>query len=173
MRTAKAAALTVIVLVLVVWIISYGLLRSGGLSARKKPGKLEYAIANYALGVSMPASAKAVANPIKATPDTLKDANKYYSENCSVCHANNGSGKTDLARGLSPEVPDLRSAHIQRLADGQMFYIIKNGVRFTAMPSWNFNDKQIWELVAFIRRFANQNASHQPLGKAAAADPPR
>jgi cytochrome c len=56
------------------------------------------------------------------------EAKKHYKEHCEVCHAENGNGKTETAAGLSPEVPDLRAKHIQDLTDGELFYIIKNGV---------------------------------------------
>jgi len=53
-------------------------------------------------------------------------------------------GKTEMSAGMSPEVPDLRAVHIQRLTDGELFYIIKNGVRFTALPAWDMSDQHDW-----------------------------
>jgi hypothetical protein len=58
-------------------------------------------------------------------------------------------------------VPDLRAAHIQRLTDGELLYIIKNGVRFTAMPAWDMSDQHYWRLVALIRRLPNEFPSGQ------------
>jgi mono/diheme cytochrome c family protein len=92
-------------------------------------------------------------------PEVLIDAKKSYSENCAVCHGIDGTGKTDIARGLSPEVPDIRAPQIQSRTDGELFYIIKTGVRFTGMPGWDFRDEQIWHLVLLIRQFAKENAS--------------
>lgn len=149
-------------MILVVFAICYVFLRSEGLSARKKPSNFEYAIANRALALSIPTAAKNAKNPLHPAPDALNEARKYYSDGCAVCHANDGTGKTNTARGLSPEVPDLHAEHIQKLTDGEMFYIIKNGVRFTGMPGWDLPDGRIWQLVLLIRQFANENNSpHQ------------
>jgi hypothetical protein len=68
MRTAKTFAIASTALVLTILAVCYGFLRAEGLSARRKPGNLEYAVANYALGLSIPAEAKKLKNPIKATP---------------------------------------------------------------------------------------------------------
>lgn len=159
MRTAKLIAIAFLSFVALVLAVCFVFLRSGVLSARTKPGAFEYALANHALTVSIPAGTKNAKNPVSATPQVMSDANKSFSENCAVCHANNGSGRTDTAKGLSPEVPDLRAAHVQSLTDGEMFYIIKNGVRFTGMPGWDLPDKQIWALVRLIRQFPNRRTS--------------
>jgi hypothetical protein len=60
---------------------------------------------------------------------------------------------------MSPEVPDLRAEHIQNLTDGELFYIIKNGVRFTGMPAWDLPDDHNWKLVALIRQLPKQYPS--------------
>jgi hypothetical protein len=82
----------------------------------------------YPLGASIPSDAK---NPLKITSDDLVEAKKHYKEHCAICHAENGSGQTETSAGMSPEVPDLRADHIQKLTDGELFYSVKNGVRFT------------------------------------------
>jgi mono/diheme cytochrome c family protein len=161
MRTVKTSVVTLIALIVAVFSICYGFLRSEGLSARKKPSNFEYAIANRALALSIPTAAKDAKNPMGPAPGALTEARKYYSDNCAVCHANDGTGKTNTAKGLSPEVPDVRAAHVQKLTDGEMFYIIKNGVRFTGMPGWDLSDGRAWQLVLLIRQFANENTSPQ------------
>jgi mono/diheme cytochrome c family protein len=162
MRTAKIVTITFMAVILIVLGLCYGFLKSEGLSARKKPSDFEYAIANRALALSIPTRVKKTKNPVRPTPETLIDAKKSYSDNCAACHANDGTGKTNTANGLSPEVPDLHAAHIQRLSDGEIFYVIKNGIRFTGMPGWDLRDEQIWNLVLLIRQFANENTSAQP-----------
>lgn len=154
MRAAKAVVITVIALVLASIAVCYAFLKSEGLSARRKPSNFEYAVANYALRLSIPTAAKNGKNPITPTPEALTAARKDYSDYCAVCHANDGAGNTDTAKGLSPEVPDLRARHVQELKDGQIFYVVKNGIRFTGMPGWNFQDERIWRLVSLIRQFA-------------------
>jgi len=156
MSTWKIVALTAAVLAISVLGIGYVFLAAEGLSARKKPSDFEYAIANRALSISIPSDAKALRNPIQSTAEILAEAKQHYKEHCAVCHAEDGSGKTETAAGMSPEVPDLRAGHIQRLTDGELFYIIKNGVRFTAMPAWDMPDDHHWELVTLIRALPKQ-----------------
>ena len=94
-------------------------------------------------------------------PDLLAEARRYYSDNCAVCHANDGIGKTNTTKGLSLKVPDLHAEHVQKLTDGEMLYIIKNGVRLTDIPGWDMPDGRVWQLVLLIRQFANENTSHR------------
>ena len=53
--------------------------------------------------------------------------------------------------GLYPPAPDLRDEWTQGLSDGELFAVIKNGVRFTGMPGWGGEDEDNWKLVVFIR----------------------
>jgi mono/diheme cytochrome c family protein len=104
----------------------------------------------------MPSDAKKKKNPLNITPDDLIEAKKHYKEHCAVCHAENGNGQSETSEGMSPDVPDLRAEHIQKLTDGELFYIVKNGVRFTGMPAWDMPDDQIWRLVALMRQLPKQ-----------------
>lgn len=58
-----------------------------------------------------------------------------------------------------PPVPDLRDPAIQAMADGELFYIIHYGIRFTGMPAWGKGlpeeDLDSWKLVHLIRHFPN------------------
>jgi mono/diheme cytochrome c family protein len=164
MRTLRIVTITITAFLLTILILSYALVSSEGLSARKKPSNFEYAIANFALGLSIPSEAKKTRNPMSSDPQILAEARNQYMDHCLVCHAEDGSGKTKLSAGLSPDVPDLRAQHIQDLTDGEMFYIIKNGVRFTGMPGWNIGDEDIWRLVVLIRQIPNES-SPQSSGK--------
>ena len=63
---------------------------------------------------------------------------------------------------MSPEVPDLNADHVQKWTDGQLFYIIKNGVRLTGMPAWgsaDHDDADSWKLVHFIRHMPKMTAA--------------
>lgn len=150
------AVRTLGVLAALILLVSAGFyvwLSSEGLSARRKPTDLEYAVANRALGISIPAKARKLANPVTDSETSRLHARQLYSDNCSVCHGIDGKGVTNTAKGLSPEVPDLHADHVQALTDGELFYIIRNGVRFTGMPAWDFRDDEVWNLVSLIRDF--------------------
>jgi mono/diheme cytochrome c family protein len=163
-RTFRVGAITLISFLLAILVLSYAFVRSEGLSARKTPSNLEYAIANFALGLSIPSDAEKLRNPLSSEPQNLAETRKDYKDHCAVCHADDGGGKTTLSAGLSPEVPDLRAQHIQKLTDGEMFYIIEHGVRFTGMPGWNLGDDRSWRLVRLLRQLPKENPS-QPGSK--------
>jgi mono/diheme cytochrome c family protein len=127
-----------------------------GLSARATPSRLETFLARNARGLAMPADAKNVANPVADSAEVQRDARLHFADHCAVCHGNDGGGDTMMARGLYPKPPDLRGEHTQVLSDGELFWIIENGVRFTGMPAFggggeHGNASDTWKLVRFIR----------------------
>jgi mono/diheme cytochrome c family protein len=134
-------------------LLGVALLVRGGLSARAEPGAAEAAIARRVRSWAMPSSARSVANPVPRTAETLADARAHFADHCASCHANDGSGATELGRSLYPRAPDLRAAATQELADGELFWIIEHGVRFTGMPAWGGagNPAESWKLVHFVR----------------------
>ncbi|MEO8630018.1 MAG: c-type cytochrome [Betaproteobacteria bacterium] len=74
-----------------------------------------------------------------------------FMKKCELCHAYNGSGKSEISAGQYPRAPDLRDPAVQQQSDGEVFYHIQNGVRHTGMPAWQLPDRQLWQLVAYIR----------------------
>lgn len=128
-----------------------------GFSARAKPMAMEAYFARHARLLSIPAGAKSMPNPIPATPLNIAEGRDHYADHCAVCHANNGSGKTQLGSNLYPPSPDMRTQATQELTDGQLLYIIKNGVRFTGMPAWGGGDEENFKLVLFIRHLPQLN----------------
>jgi mono/diheme cytochrome c family protein len=73
-----------------------------------------------------------------------------YAEMCTGCHLGPGVERSELSQGLYPAAPEL--ARGADLTPAQQFWIIKHGVKFTAMPAWGktHNDELIWDMVAFI-----------------------
>ncbi len=127
-----------------------------GLSSRAAPSKLETMVARNARRLAMPANARLAQNPVLASAEELRDARLHFADHCAICHANDGSGKSMIGNGLYPKPPDLRLAETQNLTDGELFWIIENGVRFTGMPAFsNGGDHggtlDSWSLVHFIR----------------------
>jgi predicted CXXCH cytochrome family protein len=126
-----------------------------GFSTRDEPSYLERVVARAARNLAIPGHAKKETNPWKATPDTLKEARDIFTDRCASCHGTDGSGQTTVGRNLYPKPPDLRAPLTQNLTDGQIHYIIENGVRLTGMPAWgNPHEEQGdtgWKLVLFIR----------------------
>ncbi|MCU1299668.1 MAG: putative Cytochrome c [Acidobacteriaceae bacterium] len=125
----------------------------GGLSARDNPSPLETDVADVVRKLSIPASERNAKNPFVSTPEVLSAARSHFADHCASCHANDGSGKTEIGRNLYPKAPDMRLSETQNLTDGEIYYIIHNGIRLTGMPAWGEpgKDDDSWKLVLFIR----------------------
>jgi len=92
---------------------------------------------------------------VERSPEVIADGRAHFADHCAVCHANDGSGKTEMGQGMWPKAPDMRLAATQNLTDGELFWIIENGIRFTGMPGWSTGttegETSSWNLVHFIR----------------------
>ena len=134
-----------------------------GFSARDEPSRVEKLIARRVRALAVPARARAAKNPVSATPAVLADARAHFADHCAVCHANDGSGQTTIGQNLYPKALDMRLDDTQRLTDGELYYIIQNGIRLTGMPGWgkegDENDEDTWKLVHFTRHLGELTAA--------------
>jgi mono/diheme cytochrome c family protein len=153
---SRKIIILLVVLLFVLAGIVYGVVwfRNHGFSAREQPTRLEAYLARHARRIATPAGAKSLQNPHPKTEESLAEAREHFVAHCSICHGIDGRGQTTIGRNLYPKTPDMRDAETQQLTDGELFYIITNGVRFTGMPAWGDEDspESIWALVTFIRR---------------------
>jgi mono/diheme cytochrome c family protein len=148
-------------LILLLVVVAIGLaiaaaasLLHNGLSARAKPTQMEAMLARSARHMAIPSNARATRNPVPTSAESLRDARMHFADHCATCHANDGRGDTMIGQGLYPKPPDLRLAETQKLSDGELFWIIENGVRFTGMPAFGGHhgtQEDSWKLVLFIR----------------------
>lgn len=132
-----------------------------GLSARAMPGAMETRLAIALQRLAIPRAARKLSNPMQATPELLVEARRHFADHCASCHGNDGSGATEMGQKLYPRVPDMRLAQTQNLSDGEIYYIIENGVRFTGMPAWGTggtSDHDTWHLVLLIRHLPKLTA---------------
>jgi len=148
-----AAGILIMLLLFVTGAYVYMRTAMHGFSARAEPSHMEAMMAGYARATAMPASARNMKNPVADTPEVQHEALAHFADHCYVCHANNGSGETMFGNGLYPKPPDMRAARTQSLTDGEIFYIIQNGIRMSGMPAFGGEDSDdaSWELVHFIR----------------------
>ncbi len=154
-RLCIAVAAVMAALVLGVALLAATFLR-GGIAARPEPPRLEAAVARRLRHWAVPAEARALRNPVPPSTEVLADARAHFADHCASCHGNDGSGDTSLGRSLYPRAPDMRRSQTQELSDGELFYIIENGVRLTGMPAWGRPgaDAESWKLVHFIRHLS-------------------
>jgi predicted CXXCH cytochrome family protein len=139
-----------------------------GFRATNEPTRLEAVMARTARNLSIPVVARNETSPLEATSQNLQDGRDTFLAKCQSCHGHDGTGLTPEGQSLYPRVPDLRSPETQNLSDGQIHYVIANGVELTGMPAWE-NAHQTptvdsWKLVLFVRSlrpFSNQEQVEQ------------
>lgn len=90
-----------------------------------------------------------------ASPARIAAGAGLYKEMCTACHLAPGMERTELSQGLYPQAPEF--SHGSDLTPAQQFWVIKHGIKMTAMPSWGVthNDTLIWDMVAFLQKVAS------------------
>jgi mono/diheme cytochrome c family protein len=160
-------------LVIIVAVVLLGLVAAvaasllhDGLSSRATPSRFEIMAARSARHFAIPSNARLAQNPVLASAEELRDARLHFADHCAGCHGNDGSGETMIGKGLYPKPPDLRLTETQNLSDGELFWIIENGVRFTGMPAFSNGGEHggmpdSWKLVHFIRHLPHLTAAER------------
>ena len=102
-------------------------------------------------------------------PKRISAGAGLYNEMCTGCHLGPGIEPSEMSQGLYPAAPQL--ARGDDLSPAEQFWVIKHGVKLTAMPAWGktHNDELIWDMVAFIRQMPKMSPAQY---KAAVASAP-
>jgi mono/diheme cytochrome c family protein len=156
MRAVLKAFLLLLGLTVVLGAFGVWYFVNSGVSAREQPGRVEEFMARRVRDMAVSRGAKSLTNPVEYSDEVIAEGRAHFADHCATCHANDGSGNTEMGRGMWPKVPDMRLTQTQNLSDGELFWIIENGIRFTGMPAWGTGTKESetasWHLVHFIRR---------------------
>lgn len=165
------AALVLLIFSGVLW-VGYDLYATG-FSTTAEPSAIEVALVRQFRRLSIPGEIRKKPNPVSRDPAVLTEGLDHFADHCASCHANDGSGETQIGKHVYPRVPDLRGHEIQSMSDGELFFTIHNGIRFTAMPAWGKGDmdkdKGSWTLVHFIRHLPE--LSHDELDRMESLNP--
>jgi mono/diheme cytochrome c family protein len=156
-RWFLAGAITLAVLLAATSVIYLKTL-AHGLSARARPTAIEDFAASVAKDLALPAGVKQQRNPVPVSAEVLAEARAHWADHCAACHANDGSGQVPMGQGMYPQAPDMRAEKTQKKTDGELFYVIENGIRLSGMPAWGSEGgspahgrEDSWKLVRFIR----------------------
>ena len=156
MRTTLAAIAGASLVLITGTVVAGVYLWTTGLNARGTPGVMETRIARAARRFAIPRTAREQRNPVPESAAAIADGMAHFADHCASCHGNDGGGQTEMGRGLYPRAPDMRLPETQQLSDGELFYIIDNGVRLTGMPAFGTGTEAgadaTWRLVHFVRR---------------------
>ena len=101
----------------------------------------------------VPEDAAAMENPVEATDESIAAGEENFTTVCAPCHGEGGQGDGPVAETLDPPPQDLTQGDAIARTDGELFYIISNGIEETGMPAWEeqFTEEERWEMVTFIR----------------------
>ncbi|HLQ35600.1 MAG TPA: c-type cytochrome [Chloroflexota bacterium] len=172
----SARLLAGFVLGLVLAALTALLLVSPAALVHRQTGAIEQLYGNLAVhlvartnaGSSMPAPAAAgqdgASGRGQRSAKLLADAGRNaYLGSCAQCHGDKGDGKGALGRSTAPVATDLTSRDARDKTDAQLFWIIKNGLSFTAMPGFasDYPDEDVTALVTYVRGL--QKGEAQPV----------
>ena len=102
----------------------------------------------------VPADDANVVNPIAADDASLQQGEETYRSSCIDCHGEEGRGDGPVGVRQNPKPADFRADYVKELSDGELFYIISNGIEGSAMRGFVFFDEEVrWSLVNYVRTF--------------------
>jgi mono/diheme cytochrome c family protein len=132
-----------------------------GCTANRHPSDEETSLANAAKDVVIPLEAGKMTNPLPETDEVVSQGQEVFLGSCAQCHGPEARGDANIGRNMYPPAMDLHSAHVQHWSDGELFWIIRNGVRLTGMPSWqsSISENDTWKLARFIHNLPRRDTA--------------
>ncbi len=118
-----------------------------------KPGAAESQVAKE-VKHRITVGGKDIQNPLPATEENIADGREHFGHHCGICHGLDGEATgVPFADKMSPSVPSLSSKDVQDYKDGQLKWIIENGINPSGMPAWKgtLSDDEMWKVVDFLR----------------------
>ena len=148
-------AFVIVVLVLLAAFVWFGVYNIGADAPHSRPvydfleSLRDRSIAVHARGIQPPSDLE--------SPDHIAAGAGLYAEMCQGCHLGPGVAKTEISQGLYPQAPDL--AEGTDLSPAEKFWVIKHGVKLSAMPAWGKThpDPLIWDMVAFLQKLPSMS----------------
>jgi mono/diheme cytochrome c family protein len=124
------------------------------LDALQEPGHVETFLATLVKHLLISRSSGEDIPPAPTNlQESIKEGDKLYAIDCSMCHGADGHTPTDAGRWMYPRAADLTSPAVQQYSDRELFWIVKNGIRLSGMPAFGKveSDEHIWNLVNYVR----------------------
>ena len=130
-----------------------GLLCLGAGCKARTPGAFERGMATR-VKQKLTVGGKSQQNPFPATETNIREGQARFLDRCMVCHGADGENTgVAFADRMSPPVPLLTSPEVQGYTDGQLKWVIENGIFPSGMPAWKgtLDDAEMWKIVEYIR----------------------
>jgi len=128
------------------------------------PGKWETS-ALTRIKHSVTVGGKNVQNPLSSSSEAMANGKDAFSHYCVACHGLDGQNTgVPFADRMSPPVPSLNSATVQSYTDGQLKWIVENGISPSGMPSSKgiLTDSEIWSIVVYLRHLPEAGSLGEP-----------
>jgi mono/diheme cytochrome c family protein len=104
-------------------------------------------------------------NPIASTPENIDGGKNAFGDYCVECHGRDGQNTgVPFASHMAPPIPSLASGAVQRYSDGQLKWIIANGIFPSGMPASKgvLSDEEMWQIVLYLRHLPPQGSLGEP-----------
>jgi mono/diheme cytochrome c family protein len=104
-------------------------------------------------------------NPLAQSPEVVEEGKEAFGDYCIVCHGLDGQNTgVPFAGSMSPPVPSLASKEVQRYTDGQLKWIIDNGISPSGMPASRgiLSDEEMWSIVEYLRHLPPAGSLGEP-----------
>jgi predicted CXXCH cytochrome family protein len=164
MKARNAILLALLTVIFTIAIFLAAVVRRG-FRATTAPSAFETFVARTVRNWAIPSRAGNEQNPLEATSENWREGREIFLARCASCHGNDGSGITQIGQNLYPRAPDLRKPQTQNLRDGEIHYIVENGVQLTGMPAWGAPHQESgadsWKLVFFVRSLRSLSISEK------------
>ena len=131
--------------------------------AASAPADMVDSMAPWVFSRSLAKRARSVDAHVPTDAEAVGRGLAHYKENCLPCHGAPGVKEAEFSEGMNPMVPGMDSPVVQGASDGQLFWIVKNGIRMSGMPAFgrNHTDAEIGDILAFVRHIPKLEASER------------
>jgi len=128
------------------------------------PSKVESAVMQWTKH-AITVGGKHDKNPVPSNADRIEAGKQTFGSYCVVCHGRDGQNTgVPFAGSISPPIPSLASAEVQRYSDGQLKWIIENGLSPSGMPASHgiLSDEDMWTIVVYLRNLPPAGSVGEP-----------
>jgi len=136
------------------------------------PGPLERRVARAVEQFTV--GGRGAVNPLAATADNVERGRRAFGAYCTVCHGLDGRATgVPFALAMSPPVPSLASPEVQAYSDGQLHWVVENGLFPSGMPASRslLSDEEMWRIVVFLRHLPKEGSLGDPPAYGGASAP--
>lgn len=106
-----------------------------------------------------PASAKKLKNPLSATGQNIASGKTLFSKHCASCHGENGKARTQIAANMKVRPTDLTGAAMKGLTDGEIYWVVTNGITKSGMPAFKTKakDQERWQMTLYVKHLMGEH----------------